>query len=193
MYRFFCQTLSDVQPGDPSSAPAPGPAVVTPSPELIVHLDPDETHHARRVLRLELGQAVVLFDGLGRTAKGTLAAWNDGAGPNLVEGKRRGGQACVRVEEVTHVPQPQPSIDLAVAIPKGGHADDMIASLSQVGVSRLFPLRAQRAVVEPRPAKIDRFNRAAIESAKQCGRPYLMTVSAPLSLPEVLASTTISA
>lgn len=169
MHYFHCPTLSALPKEglDLPSADARG--------ALLVYLDLDESRHARKVLRLEPGEVVGLLDGCGRVGTGVLGACG------------KGQAAEVRVTSYRLVPPTRPAIDLATAVPKGGHADEMLASLSQLGVTRLIPLRTQRSIVDPRPKKIDKFNRAAMESAKQCGRAYLMEIAPVATLGEVLA------
>ncbi len=131
--------------------------------ERLAPLDEDQTRHARKVLRLQPGQPVELFDGRGAMATATLDAYLEGL-------------AVCRVHDWREVPPPRPHLTLATAIPKGGRADDMVNHLSQLGLDRLIPLKTARSVVEPRDAKLDRFARAAVEAGKQSGRPYLLEV-----------------
>ena len=52
----------------------------------------------------------------------------------------------------------------------------MVNQLGQVGVDRLIPLRTSRSVVDPGEAKIEKFARASLESAKQSGRDWVMAI-----------------
>lgn len=140
--------------------------------ELSVHLGVEEARHARRVLRLTVGDAVALFDGRGGTAKGVIAGFDVGM--------------AVRIQGVDQQPPPRPRLDLAVCLPKGSRTDDMVSQLSQLGADTLIPLRTQRSVVDARPAKLERLGRAAIESAKQCGRAWVMTVAGAVDFADVL-------
>lgn len=167
MHRFFCPTLPPAPtPGDApegSAGRADSPADLG-----VVELPEDEAHHAARVLRLEPGEAVELFDGAGRVARGVM--------------ERR----SVRVTGVRDVPPATLSLHVAVAIPKGPRADDMVNQLSQLGVDRLIPLRAERGVTDPREHKLEKFQRHAIESAKQSGRAWLMKVTPTTDFDEAL-------
>jgi 16S rRNA (uracil1498-N3)-methyltransferase len=150
--RFFCPKL-------------PEPGV---SDELCTLSSP-ESAHARKVLRLSAGDPVELFDGQGSLAQATLTRYD-------------AGQAVCEVGSVSQHTPPCPSLTLACAIPKGAHADQMIGQLTQLGVDRLVPLRTKRSVVDPRPAKLDRFAKASIEAAKQCRRLTLMRID-PIQSP----------
>ncbi len=157
MYRFFCEKLG--------SQPLSG----------TIELDREQARHALRVLRLEAGAEVELFDGRGHTAMGLI-----------VEADARGGRARIEPGAVTFHQPPRPALVVATAVPKGPLADQMVVQLSQIGVDRLVPLRTQRSIVDPNPAKLVRFGRAAIESAKQSRRAHAMAIDETVSLEMVL-------
>ncbi len=139
-----------------------------------VELHPADAAHARRVLRLAVGQVVELFDGRGTVATAKILELDKRC---VTEPIRRR-----RVERLT------PRIDVAAAVPKGTRADVLVEKLSELGADRLIPLLTERSVAAPRPNKLDRFGRLAIESAKQCGRTWLMDIDEPASLDDVLAA-----
>lgn len=139
-----------------------------------IELDPTQSSHARKVLRLSQGDAVELFDGAGTVADGRVAEVRK--------------TLTVELTERRSVPRPQFGIDLAVAVPKGDRADTLIEQASQLGADRLIPLLAKRSVVEPRANKLRRFERLAVESAKQCGRAWLMEIEPPTPLNKLLKS-----
>ena len=129
----------------------------------IVELTADQTHHARDVLRIEEHATVELFDDAGQTAQGQLSF---GAHD----------RATVDVSEV-FPPADSFHLTIASAVPKGERADWMIEKLSELGVSSFIPLATQRSVVLPGGTnKRQRWERIAIESAKQSRRPGVMQI-----------------
>lgn len=159
-HRFFCPTLPSGSGEGPGDSPGEG---VSDAP---CPLDRTESHHARNVLRLSAGAAVQLFDG-----RGTLA--------HAVIDRYDAGRAICRVTRSRHDPPITPLITVASAVPKGPRAEAMVDQLSQLGVDRFIPLAAEHSVAVPRPAKVEKFERLAIESAKQCKRLWLMEVEPP--------------
>jgi 16S rRNA (uracil1498-N3)-methyltransferase len=135
----------------------------------LVQLDRAQAHHGERVLRLERGESVELFDGHGHVGTG-----------------RWGPKGAIELVRTAFVPPPIPAVDAAVAMPKGGRADALVGSLSQLGADRLIPLRTDRSVVHPRPGRLERLSAAVIESARQCGRAHLMAIDPPSGLEAVL-------
>lgn len=128
-------------------------------------LPDQESTHARRVLRVRSGEQVELFDGRGRVARGQV----------MDVGK----VVTVRIDSVRDVPRTLPTITIATAIPKGSRAEDMVNQLSQLGVDTFVPMLCDRSEGSIRDNKLQRFERIAIESAKQCGRAWLMEIGEP--------------
>lgn len=153
--RFFCSQL----PAQPGAR---------------CQLDGDETRHARKVLRLQVGDQVHLFDGQGSQAVAVIETFTR-------------DQTDCRCEQISKVEAPPLQLTIASAVPKGTRAQEMVDQLSQLGVSRWWPVRSERSVVDPRQNKLERFSRQTIESAKQCGRLHVMQVEQVRDLAQVLA------
>lgn len=130
-----------------------------------VPLDPVQAHHAREVLRLKEGDAVELFDSVGREARGVLRF----VGPK---------DAAAVVERVNeHSLADDLQLTVASAVPKGERADWMVEKLSELGVVAFIPLMTERSVVKPEGKnKLQRWERIATESAKQSRRSGVMQI-----------------
>jgi 16S rRNA (uracil1498-N3)-methyltransferase len=137
-------------------------------------LEAEQARHAARVLRLREGDGVELFDGCGRVARGVIVT-------------ARRDAVAVQVVSAARIEPDTPAVDMAVALPKGPRVEDMVNQLAQVGVDRLVPLRAARATVEPRDAKLDRLRRVAMDAARQSRRAWAMTIDEPATLTSVLS------
>lgn len=138
----------------------------------LVELDEEESRHARKVMRIAPGDAVELFDGRGVVAAGKVVD--------------AGRTVAIEVTARQEVPPLALRIDLAVALPKGDRAAVLIEKASELGADRLIPLITERSIVDPREGKLERLRRIAIESAKQCGRAWLMEIAEPIPLEQLL-------
>lgn len=127
-----------------------------------IEVDPDQAGHARKSLRLTVGDEVELFDGQGTIALGRIESI--------------GKSMLVAITSHASVRPLKPRLSLAVALPKGDRAATLVESASQLGVDHLIPISTDRSVVEPGSGKQARFERIAIEAAKQCGRAWLMQI-----------------
>ncbi|MFI5378748.1 MAG: RsmE family RNA methyltransferase [Tepidisphaerales bacterium] len=136
-------------------------------------LDEAQSHHARDVLRLQVDDAVELFDDAGHTAAGRIVR-------------------IAPVVEVEAGPVEARAADavrliVASAIPKGSRADWMVEKLSELGVARFVPLLTARGVVQAEGRnKRQRWQRLAGESAKQCRRAGVMRIDEPCQLLDLL-------
>jgi len=140
-----------------------------------VTLPAEQAHHARDVLRLGVGDAVELFTAAGRMAAG-----------EIVEATQAGVVAEVR--EIREAAGGL-ALTIASAVPKGARGDWMIEKLSELGVARFVPLITARSVVHPEGRnKIERWQRLAVESAKQSHRAGVMRIEPLTALDEVLAN-----
>ncbi len=141
-----------------------------------LRLDADESHHLSRVLRIEPGEIVDVFDGRGGGYRARVA----------VIAKKH---AVLEVLEPLPEPAPFPlSVTLATAVPKGDRFDWLVEKATELGVARLVPVRFERSVAEPRGSRLDRLRRRVVEASKQCGRLDLMEVTDLSPLGDYLAS-----
>ncbi len=138
-----------------------------------VRVGGDEAFYARKVLRLRAGDKVELFDGNGVIGRGEVI--------------RSGRELVVVVREVERVERGGVWIDLGVALPKGQRAGMLIEKAAELGADRLIPLATERGVVEAGEGKLKRFERIAIEAAKQCGAAYVMEVAERCGMGDVVA------
>ncbi len=130
-----------------------------------------EADHALRVLRLRVGDAVVLFDGRGRQVEGRISAASTGC----FEVTPAGPVRCVSASAVG-------GLTVAVATPKAGRADWLVEKCAELGVAELWLLQTTRTSVVPGEGKLQRWRRKAVAAAKQAGAAQVMAVEAPRSL-----------
>jgi 16S rRNA (uracil1498-N3)-methyltransferase len=139
-----------------------------------IALGEHEAHHLRDVLRLETGAPLEVFDDAGAVGRAVVVACS-----------ARG--VTVRVDEVTAGADRGLRWTIAAAVPKGNRADWMIEKLSELGASRFVPLAAGRSVVLPEGrGKRQRWERIAVEAAKQSKRRGVMTIADLTPLPEAI-------
>lgn len=143
-----------------------------------VEVTGDEAHHGVAVRRLRAGEAVVLTDGRGRSATGTV----------LDTGKR---VFTVSVEQVSVADRPAPAVTVVQALPKGERGELAVEVLTEVGVDTIVPWAASRSVAVwkgERAAKSHaKWVATAREAAKQSRRTWHPEVAPLASTAEVVA------
>ena len=120
-----------------------------------------EAHHALKVLRIQPGEQLRVCDGAGRHAVAEVTPT-----------KRHDFEVNVgdvQLDEPTAASQ----LDILVAAPKGSRFEDMVRSLTELGVGSIQVLITERS---QRQVKLERAQRVAGEALKQSGRSYLPTI-----------------
>jgi 16S rRNA (uracil1498-N3)-methyltransferase len=133
-------------------------------------LEGDEAQHLARVMRAEVGDEVVLFDGSGAEFVGRIT----GIGRNRVELEVRERREIDRELRIR--------LTLAVTLPRGERQRWLVEKATELGAAVLVPLITERGVARPGDHAIERLRRAVIEASKQCGRNRLMRISPPIEV-----------
>ncbi len=125
--------------------------------------------HITKVLRLGAGDRITVFDTESTEYVGTIT---DISSANI----------ALRVHDTRLLrTEPELELNLFQAILKGNRMDGIISQATQLGVSGIFPVISERTQVRS-TAKVDRWNKIARESTKQCGRTVPPAVSEPVDL-----------
>jgi 16S rRNA (uracil1498-N3)-methyltransferase len=128
-----------------------------------------EAHHLARVMRAQVGESILLFDGSGDE----FTACIERLQKDRVE---------LRIVERRSLDRESPhELTLAVALPKGDRQKWLLEKIVELGAARLVPLVTQRGVAQPVEQALARLERAAIEASKQCGRNRLLQVAPPIA------------
>jgi 16S rRNA (uracil1498-N3)-methyltransferase len=126
-----------------------------------------EGRHAAAVRRLRVGEALVLTDGRGRRAAGTV----------LEVGR---GELTVEVGTAQLVDRPAVRVTLVQALPKGDRGELAVELATEAGVDEIVPWAASRCVARWTADRADRghdrWQNAAREAAKQSRRSYVPVV-----------------
>lgn len=150
----------------------------TPLNRPTLRLTGQEAHHLRDVMRLRVGQRVVLFDGEGTEADAEILAF---LGKEVTE---------LRIDAVrAGKPTGKPPIVLAVAVPKGERFRWLVEKAVELGVDRLVPINTARSVVDPRETKLDKMRSIVIAACKQSGRNRLMPIEGTIMWKDFLSAT----
>lgn len=145
-----------------------------------VYLSEPDQAHVTRVLRLGAGDRLMLLDGQGKAYLAVLAP------------SGQGEVSCLIERELAAPVRSTLRITLAQGIPKGDKMDLIIQKGTELGIDRLMALCSERVVVKlagDKPAKRrERWQRIALEAAKQCRRPDIPEICGPLGWAEALAA-----
>jgi 16S rRNA (uracil1498-N3)-methyltransferase len=123
----------------------------------------DDRHHLERVLRVRPGDPLTVADGRGRWRTATF------------------GPALTVTGEITEEPAPVPPITIGFALVKGEKPEVVVQKLTELGIDRVVPFRAERSVVrwdDDKAAKaVVRLRAVARAAAMQSHRARLPEVT----------------
>ena len=146
-----------------------------------VTLGTDEARHLRDVLRLKAGDEVYVFDGRGREFR-----------CNIVSTKRDVAELHIEAEVEPAKPESQLQLNLCVALLKGEKFDLVVQKATELGVRKVTPLITRYADIHLRDEsdaakRVSRWQRIALEAAKQSGRAFVPEISTPVAFDSVTA------
>lgn len=136
--------------------------------------------HAVRVLRLQPGDAVTLFNGDGSEYAARLVAADSRHVAALVEARQ-------------DAPRESPlAITLAQALARGEKMDWIVQKATELGVAAIVPVTTDRSEVRLDPARaaarIDHWRAVAISACEQSGRMVIPRIGTPVTLDQWLAT-----
>lgn len=144
----------------------------------LVSLTGAEAKHAAVVRRLRVGEEVTVGDGSG--------VWLSGTAEEVLPAR-----VDVRVTARTGHPLPAPRLVLAQALAKGDRDELAVQAACELGIDEVVPWQASRSVSRwdgPKAVKgRERWASIVREAAKQAHRPWVPSVTAPVTTAQLAA------
>jgi len=138
----------------------------------LIELSGDEGHHLARVLRLNVGDTIELFDA------------NTGWVGEVVSVGRNDAVIRLKAPELG-LPLPARNLTMIIA-PQKGDFDEIVVRLAELGVRRVIPVYSRYCEVDfskRESTKLaERFQKLAIRAAKQCGINHMIDVEQQVSI-----------
>jgi 16S rRNA (uracil1498-N3)-methyltransferase len=146
-------------------------------PDSVLWIEGAEHHHLSRVARVRQGETIGLFDEEGRQYRAVV---------ERVALKK----TLVRILSRHEAEKPAVAVVLAPALLKPQAMEFLVQKATEISVSALAPVRAERSVVKigaDPAAALRRWSRIAREAAKQCKTGLLPDIKRPQALQEFLS------
>lgn len=137
-----------------------------------------DVRHITRVLRMGAGDIITVLDGEGKAYEARIENISrDRVRCEVLEQGQAGGEPPIRVT-------------LVQGISKGEKMDLVMQKGTELGVTSIIPVICRYSVVKMSPRKAaerrDRWQRIAVEAAKQCRRSVVPRVATPTTWQEAL-------
>ncbi len=138
-----------------------------------------DASHISKVLRTEVGETLTLCDG---------------DGTDFLSEVTEISKDCVLLKILDTFPclaEPNISVTLFQGLPKQGKMDYIIEKCTELGVLRIVPVKTKRSVVKiddkkSEAKKLERWQKIANESVKQCGRGTIPKITNVMSVKEAI-------
>ena len=129
---------------------------------------------------MKTGDEVYVFDGLGHEFRCTVS-----------NTRRDAAELHIEAEVEPAKPESQLQLNLCVALLKGEKFDLVVQKVTELGVTKVTPLITRYADIHLRDAadatkRVARWQRIALEAAKQSGRAFIPEISLPVAFESAL-------
>jgi 16S rRNA (uracil1498-N3)-methyltransferase len=146
--------------------------------QAIVTIDGADFHHLAHVLRIRVGENIVILDNSG-------TGWRA-----CIESVGNKALSAKILEEHKLPPEPVIHITVAQAPGKGDRFERVMQHCTEIGASRFIPLLTERTVVkiakDHHNEKIKRWREIIKGATEQCHRAKMPEISAPMEFSDLL-------
>ena len=145
----------------------------------ICNLRDEDRRYVKSVLRLKKNDHLVVFDGSGCEYQALIR-------------EVKGDRLTLEILKRDFIQRKTVRITFSQALPKSGKMDFIVQKATELGVDRIIPFQSVRSVprlsADKRIQKVLRWQKIAIEAARQCGRADVPEISVCLGFKEMLQS-----
>jgi 16S rRNA (uracil1498-N3)-methyltransferase len=139
----------------------------------IIEIDGDEAHHAIKVLRIKIGEEILISDGAGNWARASVES---------IERK----SFTAKVIERGYQEAKSPRLAVVQGIPKSDRIKEAIEILVESGVDLIIPWQADRSISKWQKDSLSKWESAAFAATKQSRRFRTPEIIEELSLSQLL-------
>lgn len=138
-------------------------------------INSEDVNHISKVLRLGIGDKITCCDGMGNDYEAEICAVD----------KRE--IECLILSSKKAETESELFVTLIQGIPKGSKMDYIIQKTTELGIKRIIPCEMARCVAKiDGDKKIERWQKIAVEAAKQSGRGIVPEVTSPVTFSEAI-------
>jgi 16S rRNA (uracil1498-N3)-methyltransferase len=139
----------------------------------LIEVSGDEAHHAIKVLRINVGEEILVSDGAGNWVRASV---------ENIEKKT----FTAKVLERGFQPEKSPRLIVVQGLPKSDRVKDAIEILVESGVDQIIPWQADRSISKWQKDSLDKWQSAAVAATKQSRRFRKPEIIDGLSLSQLL-------
>ena len=145
----------------------------------IISLEPQAAQHITRVLRMQVGEEVILFNNLGGEYTGIIKEIKKKTDIEVCEYHERNSESPLQLH-------------LGQSLVRSDRMDFIIQKATELGVHHITPLVTMRSMIKldkkQLEKKIQHWSNIMISAAQQCGRTHLPTLNLPMPFQQFVST-----
>ena len=137
--------------------------------DIIVEIDGDEFHHMKNVMRTNVNDHVLLFNGTNIDAEGVVQSIQK-------------NKAVIKILD-THINSNEPKINVTLyqAVRKGEKLSLITQKITELGASNMVVFYSDYTDIKEKTNKLDKLQKVSISASKQCGRSSILNIQGVVS------------
>ncbi len=139
----------------------------------IITLDGEEYHHLKNVMRTNVGDHVLLFNGTSTEAEGEVKSLSKQSGEILV----------LKTEE--NKSEPTVCLTLYQAVCKGEKLSLITQKITELGATAMTVFYSDYTDIKDKTSKLEKLEKVSISACKQCGRSSILKIDGVLSFAQM--------
>lgn len=137
-------------------------------------LDGEEYHHLKNVMRTNVGDHVLLFNGTSIEAEGEVKSLSKASGEILVLNTKENPS------------EPKVNVTLYQAVCKGDKLSLITQKITEIGATAMTVFYSDYTDIKDKTSKLDKLEKVSISACKQCGRSSILKIEGVLSFSQIL-------
>jgi 16S rRNA (uracil1498-N3)-methyltransferase len=150
----------------------------------VIILESESATHVTRVLRMQIGDALILFNNQGGEYTGIIKHTKNKTEVEISEYHERNCESPLHLH-------------LGQSLTRNDRMDFIIQKATELGVQHITPLMTVRSMIKLDKKQLDKkmqhWSNIMISAAQQCGRTHLPILNLPLTLEKFLSTSFIGA
>ena len=139
-----------------------------------ITLDGEEYHHLKNVMRTNVGDHVLLFNGTNIEAEGEVKSLSKASGEILILSTKENPS------------EPKVRITLYQAVCKGDKLSLITQKITEIGATAMTVFYSNYTDIKDKTSKLDKLEKVSISACKQCGRSSILKIEGVLSFNQIL-------
>lgn len=142
--------------------------------QIICSLDGEEYHHMKNVMRTNVGDHVLLFNGTDIEAEGEVISLEKQSGKIKILNTYKNNS------------EPTVKVSLYQAVCKGDKLSLITQKITELGATEMVVFYSDYTDIKEKTSKLDKLEKVSISACKQCGRSSILKIDGVINFNQML-------